>query len=106
MMCANNREAGGLCQPMACSSLRVVWRQALQTLGGLNPQLLPVVESGQLVMRSLPEIIGLFNETAHSCTLLADVLRGAPIEALHHELRTAWIKGNGVALVRKGWRHV
>ena len=42
--------------------------------------------------------------TTGSCTLLADVLRGAPIDALHHELRTAWIDGNDVALMRMGWR--
>jgi hypothetical protein len=83
--------------------MRVVWREAIDTLGGLNPQRLPVVENGKLSFRSLPVVLAAAREHSNVYVLLAEILRGASPEALHLHLRTAWIDANAQALAEVGW---
>lgn len=84
-------------------ALRVVWNEALASLGRLNPRRLPIVAGGKVALVSLPEVLTLCGETNHLYVLLADVLRGANADVLHIHLRSAYVEAFAEQLVNAGW---
>ncbi len=85
-------------------ALRIVWNEALASLGRLNPRKLPIVAGGKVALISLPEVLTLCGETNHLYVLLADVLRGANADVLHIHLRSAYIERVAEQLVDLGWQ--
>lgn len=85
-------------------TLRVIWNEALASLGRLNPRKLPIVAGAQVALISLPEVLTLCGETNHLYVLLADVLRGANADVLHIHLRSAYIERVAAQLVDLGWQ--
>ena len=85
-------------------TLRVIWNEALASLGRLNPRKLPIVAGGKVVLVSLPDVLTLCGETNHLYVLLADVLRGANADVLHIHLRSTYVEGFAEKLVDLGWQ--